>query len=511
MAKIFIPNNLTRPQLDAFRSIEAELNRLANGGSVATGAGAPTITSNLQDGSLYYDYVNLNLYVFRSSDNTWNQSKNSGLPFVNYTKLGFNAPALNSDTWSEDTVIAVSDFTGRTYTNQKEFGYGTVVVITYDDIKLAGRFKSVNGTDTWIAPGAIIDGDLIVDGTISADQIQANAVKASKLDVDGYINITSSSGGALVSGKSSYDSNVSGFFLGVDDNIAKFKVGGLTQSIEWDGGRLRVIGDILTSGNVVSIDSTKVSFKRYKLDGTNGRVDATLGEDKSGTSPDKYYWQTSDDEEAAAIATGQYTDSNLSNRYLFQQITIRSSQFGRGLYPEILDTSGNLVPSASYEMEYQFRGTLGRMYPHTYTSTTDVDGMYNGGDMYGSLAYGVWSPFVEGTIFPDTASNQVVDVRVTHTGSETLGTGSTRIRAICYASGHDHQLETGSVSSVALGSSDFNGVVYEKIESVQITANSGTTPVICTAQVSGSNVTARAFNASGSAVSTVMFVSVRGY
>jgi len=206
-----------------------------------------------------------------------------------------------------------------------------------------------------------------------------------------------------------------------------------------------------------------------------------------------------------------YTSSDLPNRYLFQQIVIRGSQFGRGLYPEIIDTSGNLVPSDSYLMEYQFRGTLGRMYPHAYTNTSDVDGMYDGGVMYDSLSYGVWLPFLDGTIFHDISSNQVVDIRVTHTGGETLGTGATRIRAMCYASGRDHQLETGNTSSVALGPSDFNGSVYEKIESVQITAKSGTTPVMCTAEVSGSVVTARAFNLSGNAVSTVMFVSVRGY
>jgi len=439
------------------------------------------------------------------------QAKDSGLPFITATKGGFNKPVLGDPVWITDAVAAVSDFTGRVYTNQKEFGYGTTVVIEYANGKLYGRYIRSGTSDIWVAPVEFIDGDLLVDGAISSEKLQANAVKAINIDVDGHITIADNSGGALVSGKSNYDSDVSGFFLGVDDNLVKFKVGGSAQSIEWDGGRLKVVGDIVTSGNIMSIDGNKVAYKRYKLDGTAGRVDATFGEDKSGTSPDKYYWQTSDDEEAAAIATGQYTSSDLPNRYLFQQIVIRGSQFGRGLYPEIIDTSGNLVPSDSYLMEYQFRGTLGRMYPHDYTSTPDVDGMYNGGAMYNSLSYGVWSPFLDGTIFQDTSSNQVVDIRVTHTGSEILGTGATRIRARCYASGSDHQLETGNTSVVTLGPSDFNGVVYEKIESVQITANSGATPVTCTAQVSGSSVTARAFNSSGNAVSTVMFVSIRGY
>ena len=69
MAKLFIPNDLTRSQLDAFRSIEMELNKLASGG-LTTGTGPPTLTSKLQDGSLYYDYTNLNLYVLNGI--SWN-------------------------------------------------------------------------------------------------------------------------------------------------------------------------------------------------------------------------------------------------------------------------------------------------------------------------------------------------------------------------------------------------------------------------------------------------------
>jgi len=317
ISKIYIPNDLTRPQLDAFRSIETELGRLANSSSVSTGDGAPTPTSNLQDGSFYYDYTNLNLYVFRGSDNSWQgstqqlhiryasdainigsdgkvpsdsditdfsvqpynasgiqlkyrgiwfggvvasfypkdyewtltsgsyptferqysitagliaemgtpdttepnlwepvvgaipdtaywvaerytidgvvstwqlypvQAKDAGLPFVSYPAtgtIGHNAPALNSATWIADALTAVSAFTGRPYSNQKEFGYGTVVVIVYDDVKLAGKLKSVGGVDTWVAPGQLVDGDLIVDGSINANHIGANTITAGQIN-----------------------------------------------------------------------------------------------------------------------------------------------------------------------------------------------------------------------------------------------------------------------------------------------------------------------------------------
>ena len=128
------------------------------------------------------------------------QAKESGIPFVSYTKSGFNKPALGSTTWIADAVAAVSSFTGRAYTNQKEFGYGTVVVITYDNGKLAGKYKQVSGTDTWVAPGTLIDGDLIVDGTIAADKVQANSIDATKIVVTGSGAIGPSTIGADVVG-----------------------------------------------------------------------------------------------------------------------------------------------------------------------------------------------------------------------------------------------------------------------------------------------------------------------
>ena len=109
------------------------------------------------------------------------QAKDGGLPFVTHTEAGSNMPTLGDSAWIIDAVAAVSAFTGRAYTNQKEFGYGTVVVITYDDGKLPGKFTRSGSNDTWVAATEFIDGDLLVDGTIAADKIQANAITAGKI------------------------------------------------------------------------------------------------------------------------------------------------------------------------------------------------------------------------------------------------------------------------------------------------------------------------------------------
>jgi hypothetical protein len=132
------------------------------------------------------------------------QPKPNGIPFVKYTITGRNAPSLGSAQWISDAIAAVSSFSGKIYTNQKEFGIGTVVVIDYDDTTLSGKYTQVGGVDTWTPPGQIIQGDLFVDGTIAGDKIQANtiqgtniaagAITADKIDVTDLSSITADIG-----------------------------------------------------------------------------------------------------------------------------------------------------------------------------------------------------------------------------------------------------------------------------------------------------------------------------
>jgi len=124
------------------------------------------------------------------------QAKDGGIPFVTYTKSGYNMPTLGDSTWIADAVVAVSNFTGRAYTNQKEFGYGTTVVITYDDGKLYGTLKRSGGADVWSPPASFIDGNLIVDGTVAAQHIAATSIDATKLVVSGGNAINYSTVGA---------------------------------------------------------------------------------------------------------------------------------------------------------------------------------------------------------------------------------------------------------------------------------------------------------------------------
>ena len=106
------------------------------------------------------------------------QAAEHGLPFIRYEKTGFNQPVLGDSVWISDVVLAAISFTGRPFTNQKELGYGAVVAIVYDDGTLAGKYIRSAGIDAWVAPASVIDGDLVVDGTIVGDKIQANNIEA---------------------------------------------------------------------------------------------------------------------------------------------------------------------------------------------------------------------------------------------------------------------------------------------------------------------------------------------
>ena len=156
------------------------------------------------------------------------KAKDGGLPFVTYTKAGFNKPTLGDSTWIADAVAAVSAFTGRPYTNQKEFGYGTTVVITYDNGKLSGIYRRSANTDVWVAPTSFIDGDLIVDDSISANHLSANSVNTNAITLDGNLEFVGDS--AATSGvtfdKSGLDDDATGLFLGRDKSVAGIAISG---------------------------------------------------------------------------------------------------------------------------------------------------------------------------------------------------------------------------------------------------------------------------------------------
>ena len=191
MSRIFIPNNLSRAQLDAFRSIEAELNRLSNEKTVLTGSGAPTEVNNLQDGSIFYDFTNLNLYVFKLADSSWND------PTLASTNAS-NAIAANIYVSGTETIngaviadgtVTVNELAANSITSQKLVVTGsnaiTPATISADPAGSASAAQSNAATDAtnkvavvtnniFTANTTTIDGAKITTGTVVANKLVLN-------------------------------------------------------------------------------------------------------------------------------------------------------------------------------------------------------------------------------------------------------------------------------------------------------------------------------------------------
>jgi len=149
-------------------------------------------------------------YTFNGVTSSWVlfpvKSKEVGTPLASFAITGRNKPTLASTTWAADTLLAMSAHTNENYSSVKEFGYGTAVVIEYDDGKQYGLYIKnaqacsvgsgthltesacttaggtwIEGNDGWIAPTSFVDGALLVDGTINADKIMANTITGGKI------------------------------------------------------------------------------------------------------------------------------------------------------------------------------------------------------------------------------------------------------------------------------------------------------------------------------------------
>jgi len=131
-------------------------------------------------------------YTMNSVESDWAiypvKTKAGGFGLVSWTKSPATVmPTLNSTQWNDDVLLAMSAFTGSTFSSVTEIGYGTTIVITYSDGKLYGILKESSGTGTWVTPSEFIDGALLVDSTIISDKIANNAVTVDKI-LDDAIN-----------------------------------------------------------------------------------------------------------------------------------------------------------------------------------------------------------------------------------------------------------------------------------------------------------------------------------
>ena len=213
-------------------------------------------------------------YTFNNVESAWVlfrvKSRDVGTPLATYTITGRNKPALSSTQWAADTLVAMSSFTGASYASCKEFGYGTAVVITYDDGKQFGLWKqNSSGVGEWVAPAEFIDGDLLVDGTINADKLMANSIQASHITVTGPNAVVPSTIGAVLPAD---------IAAAVNSNSTKIEGGKITT------GSIGAAHITVTGSNAVT-PSTISAASQSALDTTNNNVTTAQTTADSKTLP----------------------------------------------------------------------------------------------------------------------------------------------------------------------------------------------------------------------------------
>ena len=134
----------------------------------------PSSSGGETDGDIVYNAATHNLWIFNQGSYV---VANPKVFLVRYeiTRTSPGASTLSSTQWQTDVLAAASANEGITYSNLGNIAYGSVFTIVYniDGVitKVSGKLTDVDGVDTWVDPGEIIDGDLTVTGTLAAQKL----------------------------------------------------------------------------------------------------------------------------------------------------------------------------------------------------------------------------------------------------------------------------------------------------------------------------------------------------
>jgi hypothetical protein len=313
----------------------------------------------------------------------------------------------------------VTAYTGRSYSVIKELGYGTTVVITYDDGKLYGTLKKVSGVATWAATSSFIDGELLLSETVIADKIASNAITTGKIKVSGTGAVTAAYFGAVAA--ADVATAINNNTTTVDG--AKITTGTIgTSSLAANAvttDKISVDSEILISNNAGRIRSGDIG-----AGGTAGTFPATsaditgsgflIGNDTSNSGTAKFlfgndtqaiYWDGSTlsllgkfitDSNIASIDGSSVStqtfrigsqvaisdwNSNHSGYYIYKT-HISSAEVGRALYFTVNGDSNPVIyvngatPGAN-DLMYRNPDT------EAYTGTDDFYSDYSTSDFYG--------------------------------------------------------------------------------------------------------------------------------
>lgn len=220
---------------------------------------------------------------------------------ITISKTKAPAPAQRgSRTWYvalTGTTATYSDTLATTTASADGGPVLTDVVTQYNNSQNFSQTKFWDGT-AWQIVNAVVDGNLLVSGTVganaiaanavTANKIQAGAVDATKITVTTLAAIQASLGTAQIDNAGYLRTNGAtafatgtGIWMGWDTTAYKFRIGNPSgNKLEWDGTNMVVKGDITGSTGTFS-GSLNAGSGLFTVNGSTGAVsikNATTGQ-----------------------------------------------------------------------------------------------------------------------------------------------------------------------------------------------------------------------------------------
>lgn len=278
-----------------------------------------------------------------------------------------NKSGLKFNSSSTQGITTIDGTTGKLYTQfadiggwlvgnssiSKTSGSGTITLDSSSaEIKVSGYGlytagiaspTGANATDTVIWAGAskanpsfkvTADGSVTISGNVSiggyatSSSVDTVNLKTTNLDTSGNINagVQLTSSGSIYSGKSSYTSTTSGYYIGYNGASPAIKIGSATQYLAYDTSSnvLEVTGKITASSGYIGgttgwiINPTNIisSNSSLTLSGQTGIITSTGQVPVGGGLVEVGYTETLDDGTTAVVSTTEGAATNTAPRTL---------------------------------------------------------------------------------------------------------------------------------------------------------------------------------------------------
>lgn len=145
--------------------------------------------------------------------------------------------------WAASTVYFANDYavypatTGVTHIAMYQHTSGAD--FTADLSPVISVFTRFWNGGAWVTVGQVLDGNLLIKGSVSADAIYAYYLSALSALLG---NVTIDQYGSIKGGQTAYNTGT-GFFLGYSGSAYKFSIGTSTAGMTWDGTAMSIKGD----------------------------------------------------------------------------------------------------------------------------------------------------------------------------------------------------------------------------------------------------------------------------